>query len=150
MDERKLSSIKKIIIHCSDSAFGDAKTIDAWHKERGWEGIGYHYVILNGYRNKNVFLESDAGLVEIGRPLHFVGSHTYGANKDSIGICLIGERLFHFNQFIGLKELIDALLSSYNLDIQNIYGHYNFNKDKTCPNFNVETFVKEFYSDKLI
>ena len=40
--------IKKVIIHCSDSDFGTASVIDGWHKERGWDGIGYHYVITNG------------------------------------------------------------------------------------------------------
>lgn len=150
MDERKLNSIKKVIIHCSDSKFGDAKVIDTWHKEKGWESIGYHYVILNGYRSEGKFSINDAGLVETGRPLHFVGSHTYGENKDSIGICLIGERLFHFKQFIALKQLLDALLASYNLNIQSIYGHYDFNKRKTCPNFDVDTFVREFYNDKFI
>ena len=52
MGSKKLQmrEIKKIIIHCSDSEFGDAALIDKWHKERGWTGIGYHYVILNGCR----------------------------------------------------------------------------------------------------
>ena len=40
--------IDTIVIHQSDSAFGNAAVIDEWHRERGWSGIGYHWVILNG------------------------------------------------------------------------------------------------------
>ncbi len=46
----KPKEIKRIIIHHSASDFGDAKLIDKWHKERGWKGIGYHFVVLNGKR----------------------------------------------------------------------------------------------------
>ena len=41
-----MAKLTNIIIHCSDSDFGDAQTIDLWHKQRGWKGIGYHYVIV--------------------------------------------------------------------------------------------------------
>lgn len=47
-----MGRIDKIIINCSDSDWGDAEVIDEWHRERGWDGIGYHYIICNG-RPKN-------------------------------------------------------------------------------------------------
>jgi hypothetical protein len=37
-----MRAIKQIIIHCSDSEFGNVIQIDRWHRERGWKGIGYH------------------------------------------------------------------------------------------------------------
>ena len=41
-----------IIIHCSDSRWGNAWHIDTWHRDRGfqWPGgaIGYHWVVCNG------------------------------------------------------------------------------------------------------
>ena len=43
-----MRDIDKIIIHCSATPpdmHVDAERIDSWHKERGWSGIGYHYVI---------------------------------------------------------------------------------------------------------
>ena len=46
--------VKYIVVHCSatrPSQDIDVKTIDAWHKERGFDKIGYHYVIK---RNGNV------------------------------------------------------------------------------------------------
>ena len=43
-----MRSIHYLVVHCSATIEGkdfDAKDIDAWHKKRGWSGIGYHYVI---------------------------------------------------------------------------------------------------------
>ena len=39
----------EIILHCSDSEFGNAAIITKWHalpkpNGRGWSNIGYHYV----------------------------------------------------------------------------------------------------------
>ena len=47
----------RITIHCSDSEWGNADVIDEWHKKRGWDGIGYHYVILNGYPTYNEVMD---------------------------------------------------------------------------------------------
>ena len=43
-----MREIDKIIVHCSATPEGrdvSAATIDDWHKQRGWSGIGYHYVV---------------------------------------------------------------------------------------------------------
>lgn len=43
-----MRKITSIIIHCADTPNGKefhAADIDRWHKERGWQGIGYHWVI---------------------------------------------------------------------------------------------------------
>ena len=77
----KFRNIKKIIIHCTGTKKGDRisrEQIKKWHLERGFEEIGYHYII-----------EID-GNVQIGRPLHLVGAHCYGQNDDSIGIAYVG------------------------------------------------------------
>jgi hypothetical protein len=53
--------IEEIIIHCSDTEEGlgyKANDIDNWHRDRGFEGIGYHYVI-----------DLD-GTIELGRDLN--------------------------------------------------------------------------------
>jgi len=87
-----------VIVHCSDSSFGNAALITKWHVvERKFETIGYHFVILNGrisaYKHNAYF----DGHLETGRPLDDdkdmeldeAGAHAFGYN-DSIGICLIG------------------------------------------------------------
>lgn len=75
---RKLAGI---VIHCSATKEGKdftAADIDRWHRERGFNGIGYHFVIRLD------------GTIEAGRQLALAGAHTTGHNKDTIGICYIG------------------------------------------------------------
>lgn len=116
------------IVHCSDSTFGDAAEIDRWHKARGWRGIGYHFVILPN------------GTLEMGRPLNEIGAHVRGHNQNSIGTCLIGKTEFTPAQFTALKTL--------HLALQGVFprltacGHRDFDKYKTCPNFEVADVLK--------
>lgn len=117
----------KIIVHCSDSTFGDAATIDKWHKKRGWDGIGYHYVICRD------------GTIEAGRNVRKKGAHCFGQNSKSIGICLIGVDKFENIQLKTLKYFIKLICKTQNIRETEIYGHYHFSS-KTCPNFNVEKF----------
>jgi hypothetical protein len=136
MAERELSSINEIILHCSDSAWGDAAVIDRWHKERGWLGIGYHFVILNGRRFANSkFDVGDDGLVEVGRPLHTVGAHCFGRNEHSVGVCLIGRHHFTAKQLLGaLPEVIGVV----RLVVGNVpVRPHSLYSAKTCPNFDV-------------
>jgi len=134
-----MREINKIIIHCSDSEWGDSVVIDEWHRGRGWDEIGYHFVILNGHRHtsKNYDENSD-GVVEEGRALEKTGAHCYGHNRDSIGICLVGKSKFTARQlYEALPLLLGELMSKYNIGVDNIYGHNDFNKSKTCPNFEI-------------
>ena len=41
-------SPNKIIIHCTDSGWANLATVDSWHRQRGFDEIGYHFLILNG------------------------------------------------------------------------------------------------------
>ena len=54
--EKKVMIIpNKIIIHCSATPRGvdySAADIDKWHRQRGFRGIGYHYVIKLDGRSK--------------------------------------------------------------------------------------------------
>lgn len=88
-----------IILHCSDSEFGNAAEIEKWHLERGWSGIGYHYVILNGWISPGIYNRHFNGHIETGRPLDHdpfvtkkeIGAHVKGFNTDSVEVCLIGK-----------------------------------------------------------
>ena len=64
-----MRAIKLIVVHCSAVRPGQqssAKDIDNWHKDKGWNGIGYHYVVRRD------------GTVETGRHLSVVGAHVVG------------------------------------------------------------------------
>jgi N-acetylmuramoyl-L-alanine amidase len=119
-----------IVIHCSDSPQGrgdTAATIHRWHKERGFDGIGYHSVIL------------EDGTLEYGRPEYWPGAHATRVNDHSLGVCLIGIDSFTERQYETLATYLHNKTAEYNISSSNIVGHYEVST-KTCPNFNVEDF----------
>lgn len=141
-----MRKINQIIIHCSVSEFGDASLIEQWHKERGFKKIGYHYVVLNGKRtSKSEFDPIIDGIVERGRLDEEIGSHCKGDNRDSIGICLIGDKKFTSEQMISLYKLCINICNQYK--ITKIVGHRDTKtgkiQGKTCPNFDVVPFANE-------
>lgn len=106
--------------------------IDKWHKEKGYNSCGYHYIIRR------------SGQIETGRKEDEIGAHTKGNNSISIGVCLVGGvdndnvtpiDNFTKNQFISLKNLLNDILSRYPNAI--VKGHRDFNKNKACPSFDV-------------
>lgn len=137
--------IKQVILHCSDSKFGDANTINTWHKARGWKGIGYHYVILNGITSPEVRSDGCDGMIEIGRTIDEIGAHVKGQNSDSIGICLICEppqgrfvkprELLTEKQLESLYKLLDMI--KHKIGKLELHGHYEY-ANKTCPGFRIE------------
>ena len=123
-----MREINKVIIHCSDTPPSmdiGAAEIDQWHKSKGWDGIGYHFVIRRD------------GAVESGRPVNRVGAHTKGENHDSIGICLIGGGggMFDYTvaQFESLRLLVNSCRTIFGCEIK---GHKDYSA-KYCPNFDV-------------
>lgn len=155
-----MNKIEDIIIHCSDSYWGCAREINQWHIKRGWSGIGYHFVILNGIptfkKNENIItIPLLDGSIECGRYLdddefisnNEIGSHVLGLNDKSIGICLIGINKFTFAQMHSLKFLCLDLIKLYKVQIDNIFGHCETEsgkkEGKTCPNFDVAKFRTE-------
>lgn len=74
-------AITEIIVHCTATPEGQDVTINQikrWHLDRGFNDIGYHYVI---YRD---------GSIHQGRAEEIVGAHAVGHNAVSIGICYVG------------------------------------------------------------
>lgn len=131
-----MRQVSKHIIHCSDSSFGNVEIINRWHKERGFNEIGYHFVILPD------------GTIEQGRTLEKIGAHAKGHNHDSIGTCLIGVNHFTDAQFIALRMLHRKLRVMYPGLIA--YPHSAFNKYKSCPNFDVYQALQQKENDMKI
>jgi hypothetical protein len=132
-----MREIEEAIIHCSGSAFGNAALIDHWHRERGFDKIGYHAIILNGWLTEKLYdLRSD-GLIETGRHIEEVGAHCYGKNTKSFAICLIGESgEFTEKQY---KSLI-MILKNHN--IMKVGMHSDYNKAKPhCPGLDVSKLL---------
>jgi hypothetical protein len=141
-----MREIKEIIFHCSASSFGDGEEIDRWHKDRGWDGIGYHFVILNGFRSAGKYNAKDDGIIEVGRPIEKAGAHCKGRNSNSIGVCLIGNNLFSANQlYVAIPTLIKMIDPEGKLEI---HGHNEFSS-KTCPNIDIDT-LKNFLNNRMV
>lgn len=153
--------IDEIIIHCSDSPEGrndKAEDIRKWHKQRGFNDIGYHYVI-----------DLD-GTVEKGRPIEQAGAHCTGHNRNSIGICYIGGAYWRDGvnakgkpikgkdgkavlmpkdtrttlQRMAMKELVAQLREQF--PHATVHGHRDF-ANKACPCFDVETLTEQLSHD---
>jgi N-acetylmuramoyl-L-alanine amidase len=117
---------KYIVIHHSALDHGSAAAIDAAHRERGWKGLGYDFVIDNGNGGAD-------GQVEVGYRWRQqeVGAHTgktpgNAYNEFGIGICLIGDFTDHApspKQLAALNGLVRYLSQTYHISPQNIIGH---------------------------
>ena len=132
-----------IAIHCSatrPSQQVDVEDIRKWHKAKGWEDIGYHFVITR------------AGRVQKGREEDRVGAHVEGYNSRALGICLVGgvseddftkpENNFTPLQMTALRNLLAQLAKRYPGAV--VQGHRDFpNVRKACPSFDVRAWLKE-------
>ncbi len=134
-----MRNINKIIIHCADTPEGRddrAADIKRWHLARGFNDIGYHYVI-----------DLD-GTIEPGRPIETAGAHCTGHNENSIGICYIGgadkERKPKDTRTDAQKASLLLLLKYLRAKYPEakIYGHRDF-ANKACPCFD----AREEYKD---
>jgi len=132
-----MRKINKIIIHCTATPEGrhhDVEDVKRWHLARGFNDIGYHYLIhLDGF-------------IEHGRPVEKKGAHCAYQNSDSIGICYVGGMTKDMKhpkdtrtdaQKNSLIELMHELMYKYNKDMT-IHGHNEF-ANKACPCFDVKT-----------
>lgn len=136
-----MRDINEIHIHCADTPLGmvvDADRIRSWHTSppRNWSDIGYNFVI------------KEDGAIELGRPVHINPASIRGHNSGAVAICLAGGRLgpigsdlFRPVQFTSLEKLVSMLEAMF--PIKSIKGHYEYDSNKTCPNFDVEKWRNE-------
>lgn len=127
--------INLLVWHCAATPEGKpftAADIDRWHKQQGWAGIGYHYVVLLD------------GTIQKGRPVETVGAHVQGHNTGSIGCVYIGgvdkDNRFAKDtrtppQKAAMIQLTKDLLKQFPT-IKRIAGHNEF-ANKACPSFKV-------------
>ena len=129
-----MRNLTRIILHCSATEEGKdfgASDIRTWHKAKGWNDIGYHYVICLD------------GTIERGRAMDEAGAHVKGHNADTIGICYIGglkdgkpkdtmtteQEIAWMNLVFGLRMVFGYLP---------VHGHNEY-ASKACPSFDVAT-----------
>ena len=132
---------KGIAIHYSASRYGSVELIRKWHLARGFNDIGYHFVVLNGYLKPGLYLPSLLGEIQVGRDLAKRGAHTVGFNDTHIGICIIGDT--HIAKVLAstLKETINELATMY--PVTEVKGHNELTHDTKCPNIDMDIFRNE-------
>ena len=136
-------SVSLLIIHCSATLPGQrvsVQDIDRWHRQRGFDCIGYHFYITVD------------GTIWTGRPLSQVGAHCKGYNAHSIGICYEGGLdeegrpcdTRTLLQKAALVALINKLRELY--PTADVVGHNDLNLHKACPCFSA---VEEYNDGPL-
>jgi N-acetylmuramoyl-L-alanine amidase len=123
-----MRKINKIIIHCTATPEGrehDVADIRRWHLKRGFNDIGYHYLIHID------------GTIEEGRPINKQGAHVGGMSKDMKKAKDTRTQA----QKDSLIKLMHELIYKYNKDMT-IHGHNEY-ANKSCPSF----IVKEEYAN---
>ena len=106
---------KYLVIHHSatdpNASVGDLASA---HLSRGFDEIGYHYIV------------DRFGRIHAGRSENQQGAHAFGLNSESIGVCCIGnfeEYPVPIPQLEGLVCIIGRLAAKYEVDLGAIIGH---------------------------
>lgn len=116
----------RIIIHHSASKNATEEIIDKEHREKGWSGIGYHFLITK------------EGEIVRGRPENAIGAHAYKNNINTIGICLEGnfeEELVTEAAYNSLLNTVEYITLKYS--IKEILGHED-TYETLCPGKNLK------------
>lgn len=137
--------VDEIVVHCAatrpewmqgSTIAAKRSEIERWHRARGWNGIGYHWIV-----------DRD-GKIVAGRPENVVGAHVEGHNSGKLGVCLIGGHGSdadddfgeHFTaaQDMALRQLIQAI--GMRTPIRRVSGHNEY-ANRACPGFNVPAWL---------
>jgi len=141
-----------VVIHHSATARGGAQLFDQIHREkRGWDELGYHFVIGNGTATPD-------GLVEVGPRWHKQkhGAHckTPGNyyNEHGIGICLVGDFTKTSptpRQMASLNELLRFLAAECRIPSSLVTTHGAVTGKTECPghNFNLTSVRRTLASN---
>ncbi len=129
---------KNIVVHHSATRKGGAKAFDRFHRKKGWDELGYHFVIGNGTDTRD-------GHIEVGSRWH---SQKHGAhcktpdnfyNDHGIGICLVGDFTKSRPtpaQMASLERLTRFLSQRCRIAPSRVTTHRNVTHKTACPGHN--------------
>lgn len=142
--------ITEVVVHWTGTYNNQdigSEEVHGWHKQRGWSGIGYHFIIRRD------------GRLQRGRPLNKTGAHAgaNGHNKYSIGIsfaagynCPSGTK--NANKFISADSITAEQMKTFDMFMGafydefpggQAYGHVDTDdKGKLDPGFDVQDYVQ--------
>jgi hypothetical protein len=123
-----------IVIHHSATTTGGAAAFDKMHRAKGWDELGYDFVIGNG-------TDTGDGTIEVGSrwTKQKIGAHAKTPdnrfNEFGVGICLVGN--FDVErptpaQVRSLTRLVAYLMKTYQISQDRVIGHGD-TKATDCP-----------------
>jgi hypothetical protein len=123
-----------IVVHHSATTTGGAAAFDKMHRAKGWDELGYDFVIGNG-------TDTADGQIEVGSRWvkQKIGAHAKTSdnryNEYGVGICLVGN--FDVErptpaQMKSLDKLVAYLMVAYHISPENVLRHKD-TKSTDCP-----------------
>jgi hypothetical protein len=133
---------KYIVIHHSATPSGGAAKFDRDHRERGFDELGYDFVIGNGTETRNGQIEVGPRWVKQKWGAHAkTPDNRY--NEFGIGICLVGNfdvQRPTAEQVRSLARLTAYLMRTYHIPANRVLGHGD-TKPTDCPGRHLDVAV---------
>ena len=136
-----------VVIHHSDSDKSTPQGIDSWHRQRGWDCIGYDFVIGNGvgYPDGEVYVSPRWTKQMTGAHCKVPGNFY---NEHGVGICLVGDLDKHAptkRQMQSLAKLVTFLTSKCGIPISKVLTHGGVTHKTRCPGqyFNLASLQRQ-------
>jgi N-acetyl-anhydromuramyl-L-alanine amidase AmpD len=135
-----------IVIHHSATDSGSAGAFDAQHRRRGWDELGYHFVIDNGQGGPDGNIEVGSRWRSQKWGAHCGGTPNNEYNNYGIGICLVGD--FSSSppseaQLAALRRLAADLALTYGISPEDIICHCDApNATTECPGAALRAYVR--------
>ena len=146
-------NITEFVVHWTETFKNQnltAENIHEWHVDKGYTGIGYHYIIQRD------------GKLQRGRPLNLIGDHApeFNHNQYSIGIAFVGgfncsTLTKNPNRFLSSESFTQSQWTTFGMFCEAFYtvlpagqawGHNNVSNLNTDPGFDVPGYVKKKFS----
>jgi len=141
-----------IVIHHSATDRGSAEIFDRAHRARGWDELGYHFVIDNGNGGRD-------GKIEVGSrwTKQKWGAHCKtpdnAYNDYGIGVCVVGrytDRLPSADQLGSLQKLVTYLSLKYDIAATAVIGHRDAPGTATeCPGDALHAYIHKALRPRL-
>lgn len=136
-----------IVIHHSANDRDTPQGMAEWHVQRGWDELGYHFVIGDGVRTGDgqVFVGSRWPKQKTGAHCKVPGNYY---NEHGIGICLIGNLDRHpptTRQIESLTRLVSFLMRQRGIPLDRVFTHGGITHKTQCPgrDFSLSAFRRQ-------
>lgn len=126
---------KTIVVHHSATHKGGAKAFDKFHRKKGWDELGYHFVIGNGTDTPDGFVEVGSRWKKQKHGAHCKTPDNY-YNDHGIGICLVGDFTRTRptrRQIASLERLTRFLTRQCRIGASQVTTHRDVTHKTACP-----------------